>query len=236
VAINQSKWLKTNRTDHKSWETYTEDLNGDLEKAVDHAKKFAQSERFKTAYIKLKNIRPRYSCYEVTEHIASQLKKGVCGARIKAVRYKENKHGIAIRFMKDSTREQAAFNAQYQLWPDHIIGELRFGLQLRSFVTEYVFGMMHHSVGTERAVKAGKRDVRNKSQMKSSTLGLHAVNGSARQGQKYEVARDISINRGRSAYEGIRFKVDGTHLGRFDDNQLFPLVLLATLFYLPKLN
>ena len=58
VAINQGDWLQTKRTDENSWESYTHKLNGDLIKAVDNTKKFAQSDRFKNAYIKLKNIKP----------------------------------------------------------------------------------------------------------------------------------------------------------------------------------
>ena len=99
--------------------------------------------------------KPRYSCFEVTEYIASQLKKGVCNERLKAVHFKEHEGGIAINFQKDTTRAKAAFNAQYQLWPNHILEQLFYVKELRmlDFSRTYVYGMMHHSVGTERAVK-----------------------------------------------------------------------------------
>ena len=93
VAVNQLAWLETTRTDDTSWESYTETSNRNLIDAVDDAKKFAQATRFKEAYIKLKNIKPIFSCYEVTEYIAAQLKKGVCDERMKAVRHKEKEGG-----------------------------------------------------------------------------------------------------------------------------------------------
>jgi hypothetical protein len=129
------------------------------------------------------------------------------------VGYKERAGGGLINRRTDTTRKQADFNAQYQLWPTDKIDALISNMSSEEFAEMFVLGMMHHSVGTERAVKAGKRAIKGKSQMNGKTLGTHAVIGSARQGIKYDVAHGIATaNRSSGPRKPIRFKVESKHL------------------------
>ena len=138
------------------------------------------------------------------------------------VYHKEHIDGTPIAFRLQSKIDEAEENAHYQLWPTRILRALieeENKFNLNDFLRENVYGMMHHSTSTERAVKASKRVVTGKSQMSGSTLSAHAVGSSTRQGTNHEVALEVVEERDKtlSPIKATGFAADGAHLRKISD-------------------